>query len=316
MNSSRSSRRYFLSASAAGLALAGPAIAKGPLVWLDMDQAELDAAYDQSVWAPNQKQVVARYAINSELSRSRIGAPRRAGYGPTAVEALDIHVAKQANAPISIFIHGGAWRGGVAKDWAFIAEMFVNQGVHCVVPDFNAVQDVGGSITAMAEQVRRAVAWVYRNAASFGGDRERIYITGHSSGAHLAGVMLTTDWAALDLPRGILKGGVCLSAPFDLGAVRLSARSNYIKFTDEMEQSMSPPRHLDRLVAPVTVAYASLDSPEFQRQSRDFAAAARAAGKSVRLIVAEGYNHFEAPETFGNPLGVMGRAVLEQMKLV
>ena len=75
------------------------------------------------------------------------------------------------------------------------AEMFVRAGAHYVTPDFAWVQDVGGSLFPMADQVCRAIAWVYRNAASFGGDPERIYVGGQSSGAHLAAVALTTDWA-------------------------------------------------------------------------------------------------------------------------
>ena len=63
------------------------------------------------------------------------------------------------------------------------------------------------------------------------------------------------------------------------------------------------------------MAYASLDSPEFQRQSRDFAAAVKAAGKPVDLLVAHDYNHFEAPETLGNPHGLLGRAALAQIGL-
>ena len=69
------------------------------------------------------------------------------------------------------------------------------------------------------------------------------------------------------------------------------------------------------LNTPVIVAYGTLETPEFQRQSRDFAAALTAAGKPVQLLVAQGYNHFEIPETLANPYGLLGRAVLEQMKL-
>ena len=81
------SRRTFLGALAAAAAVAGPARAedsapkaqrtKGPRVWLDMDQAELDAAYDQIKYAPNLPQITKRYATNSEAARSRLGAPRR-----------------------------------------------------------------------------------------------------------------------------------------------------------------------------------------------------------------------------------------------
>ena len=324
----RSERRDLLAAGAAlvGVAAAGPLLAqqppataervKGPRVWLDMDQAELDAAYDQSKYAPNMPQLTRRYATNSEAARSRLGAPRRFAYGGTAIEELDVYATKRPDAPINVFIHGGAWRVGRAKDYAFPAELFVHAGAHFVVPDFVSVQDAGGSLMPMADQVRRAVAWVHRNARSFGGNPDLIYVSGHSSGAHLAGVVLTTDWRKeFDLPADTVKGGLCCSGLFDLKAVRLSARNTYVKFTDEMEHALSSQRHLDNLNAPVIVAYGSLESPEFQRQSRDFAAAVRATGKPVHLLVGEGYNHFEVIETLANPHGLLGRAVLEQMKL-
>src|SRR5436190_2210744 len=84
-------------------------------------------------------------------------------------------------------------RVGLAKEYAFAAELFVHAGAHLVLPDHVWVQDAGGNLIPLAEQVRRAVAWVYRNAHSFGGNPNRIYVSGHCSGAHLAGVVLTTD---------------------------------------------------------------------------------------------------------------------------
>jgi arylformamidase len=258
--------------------------------------------------------VLDRYAALSDDVRARLGAPQRFAYGATPVEALDVYRAR-AGAPIQIFIHGGAWSSGSAKDWAFPADMFVHRGSHFVVPDFVSVVDAGGNLSAMAEQVRGAIAWVHRNAERFGGDRERIFVSGHSSGAHLAGVALTTDWKRLGLPADLVKGGVLLSGMYDLKPVRLSARSRYVHFDDATEQALSPQRHLDQLRARLVVAYATLDSPEFQRQSRDFVAAVKAAGKPVELLVARGYNHFEAPETLGNPYGLLGRAALAQMTL-
>jgi len=102
---------------------------------------------------------------------------------------------------------------------------------------------------------------------------------------------------------------------YDLKPVRLSARSNYGRFTDELEQALSSPRHLDRLTAPGVVSYGTLESPEFQRQARDLVAAVTAAGKPMKLVIGEDYNHFEIIETLGTPYGLLGRAVLEQMKL-
>jgi arylformamidase len=293
-----------------------PPRAKGPLVWLDMDQQDLDDAYDQAVYAPNRDHVLKRCTRNSELARERLGEPKRFAYGPTAIEALDVFTTKASNAPVHVFVHGGAWRTGLAKNYAYPAEMVVRAGAHFVVPDFNNVLETGGDLMVMADQVRRAVAWVYRNAASFGGDPERLYVSGHSSGGHLAGVLLTTNWQKeFGLPPTLIKGGVCGSGMYDLKPVRLSKRSDYVKFTDEVEDKLSAQRHLDRLVAPVHVVYGTLETPEFQRQSRDFATAVKGAGKPVALAVMESCNHFEVMEQLGNPYSLFGRAVLEQMRL-
>jgi arylformamidase len=289
--------------------------AKGPPVWLGMDQKELDDAYDQAVYAPNRDQVLARNRWNSERTRARLGAPQRFAYGPTPTEGLDVFAAARPNAPVFMFIHGGAWRQRHARDYAFLAEPFVDAGAHVVLPDFVGIEATGGSLMPIADQVRRAVAWAYRNADSFGGDRDRLYVAGQSSGAHLGGVVLATDWEAFGVPNGIVKGGLLCSGMYDLQPVRLSKRSEYVAFTDEIEHALSSRRHLDRIDCPVVLAHGTLETPEFIRQTRDFAAALRAAGKPVELLVAEGYNHFEILETLASPYGLLGRAALDLMRL-
>jgi arylformamidase len=295
----------------------GPAAhEKGPLVFMGYDQVELDASYDQTVYEPNLPQVAQRFASSSEAVRGRIGAPQRVAYGPSAVEQLDIYRAKRAKAPIFVFIHGGAWLGGAAKDYAYPAEMFVNAGAHYIVPDFIAVKAADGDIGVMAAQVRHAIAWVYKNAASFGGDPRRLYVGGHSSGGHLCGVALVTDWRKdFGLPADCIKGGLCMSGMYDMKPVRLSVRSTYVKFTDTMEAAMSAQRQIDQLRAPIIVTYGTFETPDFQRQSRDFAAAVKAAGKSVRVVEAPNYAHMEMCESLGNPYGPNGRAALDLMQL-
>jgi arylformamidase len=280
-----------------------------------MDQQQLDDAYDQIVYAPNRDQVGKRRVANSKNTRAVLGMPQRVAYGPSEIEKLDIYRATQSNAPVNVFVHGGAWRANQGADYAFLAEPFVNAGAHYVILDFTNVDEAGGSLFPMVEQVRRAVAWVFRNARSFGGDSTRLYLTSHSSGSHLAGCVVTHDWRKENLPLDILKGATLGSGMYDLRPVRLSKRSKYVKFTDEMEEALSPQRHIDKLHTPLILAHGTYETPEFQRQTRDFYAAVKAAGKPVELIVGEGYNHFEMLETLGNPYGLLGRAVFAQMGL-
>jgi len=296
-------------------ATATAAKTKGPIVWLDMDQQELDDAYDQAVYAPNRDQIAKRRLANSADALKRLGAPLRLAYGETPIEGLDVYRTQKPNAPVAIFIHGGAWRNGTASEFTVLAEPFVNAGSHFVVLDFTNVDAAGGSLFPMVEQVRRAVGFVYRNAEKFGGDRNRLHLITHSSGSHLGGCVVTHDWAKDGLPLDILKGATLSSGMYDLKPVRLSKRSKYVKFTDEMEQALSAMRHLDKLNTPLILTYGTYETPEFQRQTREFAAAVKAAGKPVELLVGEGYNHFEMLETLANPFGLLGRAVFGQMQL-
>src|SRR6202046_4847475 len=300
---------------------------RGPLVWRDMDQKALDDAYDQDVYAPNRPLIVTRRIAASERARAILGPPRRVAYGPSEYEGLDIFCAtpslpspacgggKGGGAPVNVFVHGGAWRRNKAADYALQAEPLLHAGAHAVIIDFINVEQAGGDLFPMYEQVRRALAWTWRNADSFGGDRERFYISAHSSGSHLAACFLTDGWREENLPRNFCKGALLLSGMYELEPVRRSKRSSYVKFTDAMVEKLSSQRHLDGLHTPLTLAYGTCETPEFQRQTKDFSAAAQAAGKPAELVIGEAYNHFELLETLANPYGLTGRAMLRQMKL-
>jgi arylformamidase len=129
-------------------------------------------------------------------------------------------------------------------------------------------------------------------------------------------VALVTDWrGGFGLPDDFVKGALLMSGMYDMKPARLSKRGEYVHFNDAMEDSMSAMRRLDMVRAPVVVTHGTFETPDFQRQSRDFAAALKAAGKPVRYVAAEGYNHFEMGESLGNPYGPNGRAALDLMGL-
>lgn len=292
---------------------------KDPLVWLDMTQAQLNDAYNQAVYAPNLQSVLKRIENQNLAAHARLGEPEKYFYGVSLeqmyYENLLVYRSIKSNAPIHVFIHGGTWRYGSAEASIHMAEPLVNAGANLVLLNFSNIVE-GVPLSVLARQVRDAVAWVHNNAEKIGGDPEQIFVSGHSSGGHLAGVVLTTDWEAdYSLPTNLITGGLCSSGMFDLEPVRLSSRNDWLKLSPEDEQNLSAQRQIDKLNAPVIIAYGTQETPEFQRQSVDFAAAISAAGKPVQLLVAEEYNHFEILETYANPYGVIGQALLVQMGL-
>ena len=290
-------------------------IQPGPRVFLDYDQAQLDACYDQTVWAANMEQMHRRQTALAAAARKRLAPAQRYAYGSARMEHLDVYRTAGAGAPVFVFVHGGAWKANSSERFAFAAETFVGSGAHFVLVDFDGIEDTEMRLLPVVDQVRRAIAWVYNNAASFGGDRTRIHVGGHSSGAHLTGCALVTNWSDYGVPDTVIAGALCCSGMYDLAPVRLSARSSYVRFDDETVAALSALRHLERIALPIVLAYGTEESPEFQRQTRDFAAALTAARKPVQLLTAHGYNHFEIVETLGNPYGLLGRAALEQMQL-
>ena len=200
---------------------------------------------------------------------------------------------------------------GSADMYDFPASMLLDKGISYVALDFDDVKTAG--LDGMVAQIRRAIAWVYKNADSLGIDPERIYLAGHSSGAHLGGVAMVTDWSAYGVPDKVIKGATLISGMYDLKPVRLSARSSYVPFTDALEDAQSAQRHLLRIHAPIILATGSLETREFQRQSRDFAQALQQAGKPVQLLELPQFNHFEMMDDYGNPWNAVAAATLAQI---
>jgi arylformamidase len=279
-------------------------------VFLNYDQAELDRQFDQRAWAPNASEVIRRYGENSDSVRARLGEPETCAYGGSAFETLDLYRCQRALAPLHVFLHGGAWRLLSKRESAFAAELFVRAGAHFAALDFAPLPTV--TLTEMARQVRQAIAWCFRHAEAIGADRRRIFVSGHSSGAHLAALLAVTDWAQFGMPAGVIKGAICASGIYDLRPVRLSARNAYVQLSSEMEQLLSPLRHVDDIGCELIVAVAELESDEFRRQASEFVAAA---GGRATLIRGKGFNHFELVETLAHGEGLLGAAALAQMRL-
>jgi len=88
-----------------------------------------------------------------------------------------------------------------------------------------------------------------------------------------------------------------------------------VKLSFDEEDEFSAIRHLDRLRCPITVAYGSKESPEFQRQGRSFAEAIRSRGLQGRELVLPGLNHFEGIRSMIEPQSPLARTVLAGMGL-
>jgi arylformamidase len=274
-------------------------------VFLDYTQEQLDQAYDQLVWAPHRDAIQAEIRKDCEAVRKAM-PPRTERYGKSEMQLLDIYArAGAARVPVLVYLHGGAWLRGSRLDVAYPAPAVTGRGAALVLPDFDNVSVV--PLPRMIAQCREAVDWTVRNAASFGGDPDRVYLAGHSSGAHLASCVLLADSA--------IKGALLISGMYDLHAPLLSARSKYVKVTPEEESAASAMRHLGRIRCPVAVAWSIGDSPEFRRQAEVFAAALAGMGRLASRTEVFSPNHFEEPRQLADPDSVLSRVLFSLMAI-
>jgi arylformamidase len=272
-------------------------------VFLHYTQEELNRNFDQRGWVSNALEVIGRYPVLSQATRSRLKHRANVAYGPGEDETLDIFPAEGSGRPVQIFVHGGAWRNFTKDDYSFPADAYVPSGIHTVIVNFTNLPKV--RLPQMVDQVRRAIEWVYRNAKSFGGDPEKVYVSAQSSGAHLSAMALTAG--------DFVRAATLVSGPYFMEPVMLSARSSYVQLSKAEEHELSPGLYAHRIKCPVIVAYAEHDTDEFQRQSREFAAALDRAGRLQKVLRLPAVNHFELMECMDDAQHGLMRAILGQM---
>ncbi len=275
-------------------------------------QAELDAQYDVEKSVPDFSVYVRHFVDESKLARHRLRCELDVPYGPTRAEHVDIFPAANRGAPILLFVHGGYWRMLSSKEFSCVAAGPVAAGITVVNVNYALCPGVG--IDEISRQARAAVAWTYRNAERFGGDRERIHMTGHSAGGHLTAMCLNTDWVGdYGLPADIIKGAMPVSGLFDLTPIRYTLMQPLLQFDGDQIARNSPIRHVARNPVPLLVSYGGDEPDEFMRQSREYAQAWEAAGNRAELWSQPGANHFTAIYGFEDPKSELCRRLFRLM---
>ncbi len=273
-------------------------------VYRDYTQEELDRQYEHRHIVPNMDEFTARTRAASDRVRAAL-KPREAAYGDAPRQKLDIYPAGPG-APVVVYMHGGRWQMNSKETSCHMAECFTRAGIAFIIPNFRQAPD--HDMDTIIADARAAVVWAHENAASYGGDANRLFIAGASSGGHMGGMMVTTDWTRFGLPADAVKGGLLLSGMHDLEPVRLTFRNDALKLDAETAARNSPIRHIPRPGCPLVVAVGALESDEFKRQSREFAEAWRAAGNAATFIERDGKHHYSLGEDLADPESPLLRA--------
>ena len=281
-------------------------------IYLSYDQAALDRQYNNQLRVPGFADYVTGWQRESARVRAALPGVLDVAFGPTADEVLDIYLpAKSARpAPVQVFYHGGYWRSFKASDFAFVAERLVEAGAIAVIVNYALVPAV--RIGELVRQCRAALAWVHANIGRYGGDADRIHLSGHSAGGHLVAAMaaMASQPGEPDT-LGLLQGGVAISGLYDLEPIRLCYLNEKLGLDVAEEQRNSPIRHLPASAAPLVVTVGLGELPELVRQSQEYAAAWTGRGLSGHYLPVAGHEHFSILEELARPGGAILGALQE-----
>ena len=285
----------------------------GEAIYRGYDRAALDAQYNNRARIPEYVDYFDRWLAWSAETRTALPGARDVPYGDLPVETLDIFPAEQPGAPVLIMIHGGYWYSLDKHHDSFVAEGCRPHGVATVVINYGLAPDY--RMDEIVRQNRAAAAWVWRNAASFGGDPTRIHALGQSAGGHLAAMLLATDWPGFgaDLPADLVKSAVSISGIYDLEPIRLCYLNDKVGMDEAEARRNSPVAQRYPVAAPLMLVSGDIESDEYERQADAMAAVWEALGYPLSRLELPGYNHFTMADQLRDPESDLARAVMAQM---
>ncbi|KAI2658929.1 Kynurenine formamidase [Labeo rohita] len=234
---------------------------------------------------------VAAVRSGTEKARSITQTLLDIPYGDGDGEKLDVYVPSSSSpdVPLVIYFHGGYWQF-LRSDPSHSP----HKGVVVVAVGYSIAPK--GNMDLMVSQVRRSVVSVIQQYSHISG----LYLCGHSAGAHLAAMVLSTDWAQYDISPQI-KGALLVSGIYDLQPILSTYVNEPLKMTEEVALRNSPSHFLSQLKlssasCDIIVAVAQNDSPEFRKQSEEYFKALESAGLKVSFEDVPNTDHFNIIE--------------------
>jgi arylformamidase len=267
-----------------------------------MAKLNLEAEYNNRARVADSAEIMARWAKAAAQARVEFPVERDIAYGPKPRNVFDFYLAGQANAaPLAVYIHGGYWQRGHGHEYAFVARELLARGVSVAIPSYTLCPDAG--IADIAAEMELFVEQLWLKT------KRRPVLVGHSAGGHLAASLMASRRRRGDAPADLIRAAVGLSGVYDLPPLIPTSINEALRLDEVTARRLSPlfgvkPAHACQFVA----AVGGDESPEFIRQSRQFAAGWSSIQVVSECDVVAGANHFTIVDELCRP----GSRVLER----
>lgn len=268
-----------------------------------------DDMYNNRALVPDFAHHLATWTGQSIDARQEPGCQLDVPYGIGDGETLDVFRstrevdtgkkgAAPGKAPVLVFLHGGYWRSLDKSDFSFLAPALTAMDASVAVVNYDLAPQV--SVGRIVEEARAAVVWLLEHGADHGAHPARLYVAGHSAGAHLAAMLFATAWGkdVPGLPPNVIKGGIAVSGIYDLAPLVETSMNADIRLSAESAREWSPAYLEPKVRAPLVLAVGGDESSEFRLQTELLAERWKEVVE-VRPVPLPGCHHLNVIEQLG-----------------
>jgi arylformamidase len=281
-------------------------------VYKQFDQVGLNSQFNNRLHVPDFAVYMERGELFSRQTEKELYLIKDLSYGSLPLEKLDIYPSLLPFSKTLVFIHGGYWHKLGKADFQFVAKAFHAYGITTVLINYPLAPEV--SIDQILTSCQRAVDWLCHHLPEYNGDPGQLYIAGHSAGAHLAAMLLTTDWKQFSFTADLIKGACLISGIFNLIPIRLSDLNQVLQMNTEAAFRNSPVQYAPASQSPVSILVGGDETNEFLDQSRELYDCWKDI-IPVEILAVEGINHYSIVETMLDPVSPLHQAICRLMKI-
>ncbi len=233
------------------------------------------------------------------LAGGGVAVERDVTFGNDPRLKLDIYrPANAAGAPVVVFFYGGSWQRGEKSSFGFVGAALARAGIVAVIPDYRIYPPV--VYPDFLRDSALAVRWTKENAARFGGDPAKLFLSGHSAGAYNAAMLnLDPRWLAeVSLnPRRDLRGAIGIAGPYDFLPLE-SAELKIIFGPEDARPATQPITYVDGTAPPMLLLRPAKDSVVDPGNSIRLAARIRSKGGDAAVETYDRVGHITIIGTF------------------
>jgi arylformamidase len=269
------------------------------MTWRGYSAEEIERQFNPRAAVPSFEVDQARHAAWSAAARAALDGHLDVAYGDGPLHKVDVFpVRGAAGAPVHVYFHGGYWRAQDKANFAHVAQTLIGEGLCTVIANYDLCPAV--TLDGTIESALHAVAWSWRHARAYGGDPDRLTLSGHSAGAHLCAMALAHDWAADGLPADLIKGAVPSSGIYDPEPAMHTTVNADIRLTQEIARRHDALRLAPKAHCQVRLFVGGDEPREWIRRH----------GLAVTLETVPGTHHFDVIDQYVDPASPIVQAIV------